>query len=317
MLLLASVLGVLAIGAMSVMDLDSDQTDAERLEDEDLGEYPGKDDVVLIGTDAGEFIEGDASNNRITGEGGDDTLSAGAGDDEVYGMEGNDQLKGGDGNDTMFGGNSTDIMDGGAGSDTLSGENDNDQLDGGAGNDSLHGGMGDDIATGGADRDVVKGGFGHDTLYGGQDEDTLFGGWGDDDIYGIEPETALSGTPDFDEGDFLNGGSGDDDIFAGNDDTVTSGEGADDIYLGDWIRDGHAVSVLDYNGAEDSLTIIFDDSDGAGAPQVTVAEDPSRPGTAQILLDGQIIAVVPGAPDLTADQVLLEPASAARIGVLA
>lgn len=79
---------------------------------------------ILIASDAG---------NRIEGEAGDDTLIGGAGDDQLEGDAGNDTLLGNSGRDTLLGGDGDDHIDMGSGGDTATG---------GAGNDFITGGFG-------------------------------------------------------------------------------------------------------------------------------------------------------------------------------
>lgn len=78
---------------------------------------------------------GNALNNKILGNDGDNTLS---------GLGGIDEIAGGGGNDTIYGGDSDDVLWGEAGADILSG---------GAGNDELYGGPGADTMTGDAGAD--------------------------------------------------------------------------------------------------------------------------------------------------------------------
>jgi Ca2+-binding RTX toxin-like protein len=71
------------------------------------------------GDDGDNVLVGDAPNDELFGNGGDDIL---------YGDDGDDTLDGGDGNDDLFGD---------AGDDTLVGSGGSDYLDGGDGNDTL------------------------------------------------------------------------------------------------------------------------------------------------------------------------------------
>ncbi|NBU27740.1 MAG: calcium-binding protein [Caulobacteraceae bacterium] len=71
-------------------------------------------------------IEGDNTNNVLTG---------GAGDDEIRGRGGSDTLSGGEGNDRLRGDEGDDFLLGGGGNDRLRGDKGNDTLTGGAGND--------------------------------------------------------------------------------------------------------------------------------------------------------------------------------------
>ncbi|WGM41167.1 calcium-binding protein [Caulobacter sp. NIBR1757] len=131
--------------------------------------------LVLTGV-AGVSGIGNALSNRMTGNAGANTLSAGAGNDFVYGMGGDDTLSGGAGVDNMYGGSGNDILDGGAGGDKLYGE---------VGDDTLIGGDDADVLDGGAGDDVINGGGGNDSLIGGTGKDTLRGGLGND-VYSVD-----------------------------------------------------------------------------------------------------------------------------------
>ncbi len=139
----------------------------------------------LVGSNAGETIQGTASAELIDGRGGDDLL---------IGRGGDDTLKGGKGNDRLAGDGVVDLelrqkaIEWTGGNDALDGGPGNDVLDGGNGDDIVLGGTGDDYVFGGyGGRDVVDGGPGHDRLIGGfrgpgapgwTDNDILIGGPG-------------------------------------------------------------------------------------------------------------------------------------------
>jgi Ca2+-binding RTX toxin-like protein len=89
-------------------------------------------------------LRGEAGNDRLSGEEGDDTLLGGADADILYGGDGNDQMLGEGGADSIWGGSGDDLLEGGEGNDRLSGEAGADTLLGGAGQDSLYGGAGAD-----------------------------------------------------------------------------------------------------------------------------------------------------------------------------
>jgi Ca2+-binding RTX toxin-like protein len=110
---------------------------------------------------SGHNVTGNALDNAMFGDFGNNTLSGLAGNDLILGNEylyqyGDtaDTLNGGDGNDwlydnyggdTLNGDNGDDYLYGGKGSDTLNGGANNDVLDGGSGADSMTGGAGDDV----------------------------------------------------------------------------------------------------------------------------------------------------------------------------
>lgn len=73
----------------------------------------------LIGTDFNDTLAGDARDNILTGNGGNDTLygGPGGGDDIMIGGPGNDALYGGQGKDTLIGGPGNDRLIGGPDAD--------------------------------------------------------------------------------------------------------------------------------------------------------------------------------------------------------
>jgi len=108
----------------------------------------------IIGTSAGEFLEGSSGDDTIVGLGGNDSLNGGSGDDIVLGGTGPDTVNGNDGNDILAGGLGGDLLNGDGGNDTLIGGAGNDMLNGGADDDVISGGTGIDMATGGAGADI-------------------------------------------------------------------------------------------------------------------------------------------------------------------
>ncbi|GJL76700.1 MAG TPA: hemolysin expression modulating protein [Nitrosomonas sp.] len=88
----------------------------------------GEDDFLYIGDALDNFIQGDFGNDELEGNNGNDTLKGGAGNDIVDGDSGNDDLDGQGGTDKLFGGPGDDILRAGDG---------HDQLYGGPGNDTF------------------------------------------------------------------------------------------------------------------------------------------------------------------------------------
>lgn len=138
----------------------------------------GDDD--LLGSSAGEFIQGLGGNDIIRGLGRNDHLHGNSGRDQLFGGTGDDRLLGGTGADQLFGGADDDTLSGGRGDDLLWGGDGVDLLHGGRGADSLSGGKADDILRGGADDDHLDGQAGNDDLAGGAGNDSLHGGAGRD-----------------------------------------------------------------------------------------------------------------------------------------
>jgi Ca2+-binding RTX toxin-like protein len=78
------------------------------------------DDLIAGGIYDGESIPGgEADDDLIFGNHGNDTISGQSGNDLLYGGDGNDVLAGDTGNDTLYGGQGSDAIDGGAGNDVI------------------------------------------------------------------------------------------------------------------------------------------------------------------------------------------------------
>ncbi|WP_067584009.1 beta strand repeat-containing protein [Endozoicomonas ascidiicola] len=211
----------------------------------------------ITGSSSNDSFGGDASNNRIDGGGGIDTIlfnrtenTSGAtveladGTDEgtaIYEFDSTEaedtlisieNITGSSFADTFTGNSDTNLLSGKAGADTLNGGGGNDTLSGGDDNDTLNGDAGIDTLNGDAGDDTLNGGEGTDTLNGGADNDILNGDSGNDILNG--------GTGS----DTLNGGNGDDDLFGNEgDDTFLVSTGDDEYYGGDG-NDDH----IDYSG---------------------------------------------------------------------
>lgn len=243
---------------------------------------------------------------------GDDTVSAdadnlawfmGGGDDDLTGSSAADYADLGTGDDQAAMGAGNDIVLAGAGHDTLHGENGNDLLRGEEGNDNIFGDLGDDSLAGEA---------GNDQLAGGSGADILSGGLGDDLISGFSIQggaAAGMGAPD--GADQLFGGAGDDRLILGRGDSATGGAGADRFETDARWREGDAAFVIaDYRAGEDSLVlqhpITLDPNTSLPiAPTLTVQTTPDGLSS-RILLNGEVVAIVEGVPDLDPAAITLQ-----------
>ena len=181
------------------------------------------------------------------------------------------------------------------------------------GDDTLYGSAGDDQLFGDAGDDALLGGLDDDALDGGTGNDTLFGGWGDDTLNGLVDDPGTIGISDSDTSDYLNGGGGDDLILTGQGDIVTAGEGADQIVLGDWIAGGQAAEIMDFEGSDDSLLFVWDDTTpDADVPEISVEVNPENTGQVQIFMGGQIIATLRSDSMIDAADISLIPLSSAQ-----
>ena len=71
----------------------------------------------IEGTEDSDYLNGNVTNDILSGLGGYDSLNGGAGNDMLLGGSGADQLDGAAGNDTLDGGADADVMIGGSGND--------------------------------------------------------------------------------------------------------------------------------------------------------------------------------------------------------
>lgn len=164
--------------------------------------------------------------NRIIGNGQNNTLVGGSKPDFLQGLDGDDTLKGGDGNDVIEGGPGSDILVGGDGNDSLDGGEDNDIISPGLGANTVNGGTGTDTVIYSGDVSIEEGvlldlslgtcvhdGNAQDTLsgienaYGTDYDDTLVGDDLDNVLVGKGGNDTLSPGSGY---DILNGGNGSD-----------------------------------------------------------------------------------------------------------
>lgn len=324
MLMLASLLGLAAVGGMVLMSSGTDDNLSDEDSGDDLALKPGTEllleqnsgaatdneagdpteFLVLPGTEEMDTIAGGAGNDQINGYDADDTLSGQDGDDTIFGSEGDDLIDGGAGDDLLHGEDGDDTLDSGDGDDSLFGHFGDDLLEGGAGQDSLHGGQDNDRLDGGADNDALHGGHGDDTLAGGTGADSLFGGFGNDVLFGVEgPNHAPLAAGDQDV-DYLNGGDGQDTIFAGAGDIVTTGEGEDAIFAGHWVADGDPVQIMDFEPGVDQLQVIWNTESDTN-PVIEISKDPDQPGLTRVIVEGEEVAVLHSENEVLPSDVLL------------
>ncbi|NVO29540.1 calcium-binding protein [Donghicola sp. C2-DW-16] len=218
-----------------------------------------------------EHVETGTANDLVTGDAGDNHIWLDAGNDTAFGLNGDDTLTGMAGEDSLVGGAGNDYIKPGDGIDTV---------EGGAGNedwlsywqDYSYGGTGGievDLATGRAtdgwgNHDIISGfewvdtGAANDSVSGNDADNYFWLGAGDDSAFGLDGDDSLYGK----EGDdSLVGGAGNDYLRPGDgQDTVDGGEGDfDEVSYADstgskgvkvFLNKGYA---LDSNGARDTL----------------------------------------------------------------
>lgn len=213
----------------------------------------------------------------------------------------------------MNGGGMDDRLTGGSVETRLAGHGGNDILTAGTGPTHQIGGEGDDVLVGGAGDDRLEGCEGDDILIAGLGDNTLMGGAGNDILVGA----ALDDDGNDQSGqNFLNGGAGDDILIAGSGDYLHGGDGADTFVLGQWLQGGDPVSLVDYHADEDQILLQYDPL-RVPEPDLEIRFGSDMPETAEIWLNGQLIAQVANAPDLTVADVGIVPMAGTSIGAYA
>ncbi len=241
MLILASLLGVFAIGSMMFFEPSEGQTTDE--EDPFADATAAEVDAVQLG----DVTDGLFSFLDENGETQVEPNETTPGDDMLFGTNSADQFFGDMGADNIMAGGGDDAISGGAGSDVVHGNGGADSLNGDGGYDALFGDLGDDA------------------LYGGEGNDTLSGN-GEDALNGWDADEQSAA--------YLNGGDGNDTIFAGEGDDVSGGLGADTLVLN---GDANAsAQIRDFEAGEDTLVLFFDAANGA--PEITIEQDESELG---------------------------------------
>jgi Ca2+-binding RTX toxin-like protein len=226
----------------------------------------GVDTLVNIehvsGTTFGDTLIGDAGDNWIWGQGGNDSLAAGAGNDLVQlgWTASDDTVDGGSGIDTLsFDGNGSDTAGvhaslalQGAAQDTGRG------LVTATGFENLSGSQFADTLTGDANDNLLAGAGGDDSLSGGAGNDVLYGdGQVTADTHGTGgsgPIVTLADAADFNGvapgNDTLDGGAGDDTLQGGQGDDVLIGGSGNNLLDG-----GAGSDTADYSTASAAITL--------------------------------------------------------------
>jgi Ca2+-binding RTX toxin-like protein len=173
--------------------------------------------LIVSGSSEGDLVNATAAEfARLSGNGGNDTLTANLGNDFLDGGDGNDRLTSGRGNDTLTGGSGNDVLIGGEGDDVynvtnsdLIVENLNEGIDtaiaftnytlpnnvenltlfgiDGTGNsldNRIEAFSENNLIDGKSGSDRLTSGGGNDTVIGGEGNDYLSGGSGNDSLTG-------------------------------------------------------------------------------------------------------------------------------------
>lgn len=97
-------------------------------------------------------------------------------------------------------------------------------------------------------------------------------------------------------------------------DAMSFEDPAEQIRLGDWITEGKAAEVVDYDAGTESLVLVWDDLEGpATEPQVRVETDPFDDEVMHVMMNDTSVAEVYGDPDLTSGDITMIPLSSALI----
>ena len=251
---------------------------------------------VIDGGDGADMIQtGDAAAYAFGGEG-DDVLASGEGAAAFFGGEGNDSL-------TSAASGTGSFLDGGTGDDAVTGSDSDDTLEGGehggtavAGNDTIDGGAGDDL---------IRGGLGADSLIGGAGDDVI-------DHLGRTEEREIIEHHEFDwhidaAADTLEGGEGNDTLIFDQADMASGGSGNDIFWLyHDGVDGSGSADVMDFEVGQDFLRVSLNPQIGEnGEPDVVVS--PSDDGLdGLVMVNGDLVAVLHGAPTATASDVYAE-----------
>lgn len=167
------------------------------------------------------------------------------------------------------------------------------------------------LSTGGGEN-LMAGGDGADTLTGGAADDFLIGSNVfnreltaddynairnddlpfDDDDTTFFPGFGFSGTDTDTAADTLFGGIGDDFLLLGNNDIATGGVEDDAFIIGDWITDGNAAVVTDFDSTEDIIVVQL--SDANSDAEVTAMMDGD---VGVVLINGAEVARINGTFD--------------------
>lgn len=164
------------------------------------------------------------------GNAADNNLRTDEGDDAVWGYDGNDRIEGGAGNDSLVGGRGDDILTDLFGDDNIKGKQGNDVISTGDGFDLALGGLGDDYIVNGGEEKGVFGGLGDDIVLGTDGRQVIQGNEGNDWLEsGIHGDLLQGDNANQDQNDTT---GGDDIVIAGGNIDDAEGEGGDDIIVG-------------------------------------------------------------------------------------
>ena len=254
---IGGLVGNVSIARGTVIEWARGGSGADRIEGNaanNLLQGNGGDDYI-VGREGRDTIAGNLGNDVIDGGAGNDLLNGNEGNDEIHGGLNNDQINGGDGDDALYAFNGYDRIYCGAGNDYAAGGNGTDLIFGGDGDDRLDGNAGNDRIRGGDGIDALYGGTGSDKLEGDKGNDELFGDGGDDVLLGGAGWDRLLGS---DGDDDLSGGSGNDLLGGGlGVDRLTGGSGSDTFEM-EMFGAANVNIISDFEVGADKITLLRD-----------------------------------------------------------
>ena len=255
-------------------------------------------DDTLIGSSAGNVLDGGAGADMLTGNNGNDSLIGGTGADAMAGNAGDDTYVVDDSGDTVsenasegldtvqssisytLGAHTENLTLAGSGNINGSGNSQSNVVIGNAGDNTLSGDAGNDTLNGGGGNDTLDGGTGADALSGGAGDDTYIvdeTGDGIAESAGEGTDTVLSSItytlgPDVENltltgsGDINGSGNGATNVITGNsgDNTLSGDAGSDTLSGGggnDVLIGGTGADAMAGNAGDD-IYVVDDAGDG-------------------------------------------------------
>jgi len=98
-------------------------------------------------------------------------------------------------------------------------------------------------------------------------------------------------------------GDGDDLLRVGAGDHATGHGGADTFALSDWVEGDPPATIADFDTEQDELVVVYDPALHPD-PRLTLEPSPDGDGV-RVMLDGVVLAEVPGASDLQLEDIRL------------
>lgn len=168
-------------------------------------------------------------------------------------------------------------------------------------------GLGDDTIYAGEGTAIVSGGAGDDMIFGGDDtgsEYILDGGLGDDTLSGGDASETLIGGLGVDT---ISGGAGDDTIIFDTLDTAEGGSGQDTFWLyDDGVADESFAQITDFDASEDVLRVSLPSAIELSSDFDLDVFQTDDGISSQIAINGDVIAVVYGVPNVVAGDVVVD-----------